>query len=156
MEIQELHQDSRIDEFFIHRWGGDFIVSGSERLYGHDLDGFVVLDGKVIIGLLTYHLKNSECEIVSLDSVRVKQGIGSALIKSMIKKAKEMKVNRLWLMTTNDNIEAQEFYKKRGFFVKEIHKGAIQKSRDLGENIPLVSKNGTPICDEIELEYSFD
>ena len=155
MEIQEIHSDKRIDRFFTERWGGDFMVSGNERLYGHDLDGFVLFDGKRIVGLLTYHLNGSECEIVSLDSLLERQGAGTAMIEKMIAKVRALKVKRLWLMTTNDNIDAIRFYQKRGFVFKAVYPNAIEKSRELGQNIPKFGDYGIPIRDEIELEYLF-
>lgn len=153
MEIQEIHQDKRIDKFFIERWGGDFIVSKGELLYGRELDGFAVFDNEDIIGLLTYHVKNNSCEIVSLDSLREKQGMGTALVDVMIEKSKEMKVNRLWLMTTNDNTTAMRFYQKRGFVFVAVHPNAIGESRKLKQDIPEIGCDGIPIRDEMELEY---
>ena len=154
--IQEIHQDKRIDQFFQDHWKSDFIVSGDERLYGHDLDGCVVFNGEAIAGLLTYHLKNNECEIVSIDSLHELQGIGTALIERMIEKAKELKVGRLWLMTTNDNVDAMRFYQKRGFVFKAIYPNAIEESRKLKQNIPEFGNYGIPIRDEIEMEYLFE
>lgn len=153
MEIIELKNDTRIDKFFIERWGSEFIVSGENKLFGHDLNGLAIFDQEKIIGLLTYHVENNECEIVTLDSLLEKQGIGSLLIENMIKKYNEMKAVRLWLMTTNDNLKALEFYQKRGFVLKAININAIEKSRQLGQKIPLIADNGIPIRDEIELEY---
>ena len=157
MKIVEISKDKRVDDFFISHWGADFIVSGQERLYGHDLDGFCVADGNEISCLLTYHVKNGECEIVSLDSMMRNQGIGTDLINKMIEKAKDIVgLKRLWLMTTNDNLDAIRFYQKRGFFLVAIHPNAIEASRKLGQKIPLIGEYGIPICDEIEMEYPID
>lgn len=153
MNIKEISKDKRIDQFFIDRWQSDFIVSNGERLYGHDLNGFAISDGDEIIALLTYHLKNNNCEIVTLDSVKEKQGNATALIQKMIEKANELKANRLWLMTTNDNLDAIKFYQNRGFIIRTIHSNAIEESRKLGQNIPEIGCYGIPVRDEIELEY---
>jgi N-acetylglutamate synthase-like GNAT family acetyltransferase len=153
MHIQEIKKDKRVSDFFVKRWGSDFIISGSERLYGKDLPGFVIFDNNEIIGLLTYNIKNKECEIVTLDSLIGNSGIGTALVDSMIIKAKNMGASRLWLMTTNDNINAIRFYQRRGFVFKGININAIQKSRDLGQIIPQKGYFGIPVRDEIELEY---
>ena len=153
VEIKEIYQDRNIDKFFKENWGSDFIISGEEKLYGHDLDGFAVYDKTNIIGLLTYHILGSQAEIVSLDALKQNQGIGSSLIKKMIERAKDLKLDRLWLMTTNDNIKAINFYKNQGFVVNAVHIDAIQKSRDLGQNIPEFGYNGVPIKDEVEMEY---
>ncbi len=153
MNIQEFQKDGRVSDFLVKRWGSNFIVSGTEKLYGKDLPGFFVFENDKIVGLLTYHIKNSECEIVSLDSLKEGQGIGTALVGSIIEKAKKISVSRLWLMTTNDNINAIRFYQKRGFVLRGININAIQKSRDLGQIIPEKGYFDIPIRDEIELEY---
>ncbi|MFA7253511.1 MAG: GNAT family N-acetyltransferase [Patescibacteria group bacterium] len=153
MKVQEFDKNDKVSTFFIDRWGCDFIVSGEEKLYGKDLPGFAVYGDNKIIGLLTYHLKNNECEIVTLDSIELNSGIGSALLNAMVKKAIDNKYSRLWLMTTNDNIDAMRFYQKRGFVFSGINIDAIQKSRDLGQEIPETGHYNIPIRDEIELEY---
>lgn len=153
MKIQEFDKNHKISDFFNDRWGSDFIVSGSEKLYGKDLPGFVIYDNDKIVGLLTYHLKDDNCEIVTLDSLKPNSGIGSALINAMIDKTRKQKFSRLWLMTTNDNIDAMRFYQRRGFVFSGININAIQKSRELGQEIPEKGQYDIPIRDEIELEF---
>jgi len=153
MHIREFKKDKQVSDFFIKRWGSDFIISGEEKLYGKDLPGFAAFENEQMVGLLTYNIKNNSCEIVTLDSLKENSGIGTALIEAMIKKAADMRATRLWLMTTNDNVNAIRFYQKRGFVIKRININAIQKSRDLGQNIPRLGNYGIPIRDEIEFEY---
>lgn len=157
MKIVEIHKDERADKFFTTHWGADFIVSKGKKLYGHDLDGFGVIDGDEILCLLTYHVDDGDCEIVSLDSSMRNQGIGTDLIKKMIEKAVDIKgLKRLWLMTTNDNLDAIRFYQKRGFVLTAVHPNAIEASRKLGQDIPEIGCYGIPIRDEIEMEYPLD
>jgi RimJ/RimL family protein N-acetyltransferase len=59
---------------------------------------------------------------------------------------------RLWLITTNDNTPALRFYQKRGFQLVAIHRNALEHSRRLKPQIPLLGLNGIPLRDEIELE----
>jgi N-acetylglutamate synthase-like GNAT family acetyltransferase len=153
IQIIEFDKDSRVGPFFTENWGSDFIVSRGIILYGKDLPGFMVLENDKIIGLLTYHFENNFCEIVSLDSLNPNQGVGSKLIQKMIDKAKNNKYSRLWLITTNDSIDAMKFYQKRGFVFKAIYPNAIEGSRKLKQNIPKIGNYGIPIRDEIELEY---
>jgi N-acetylglutamate synthase-like GNAT family acetyltransferase len=155
MEIRKIKKSDIdwINNLFNERWGGDFIVSGKEKLYCKDLPGFVAVENNKIVGLLTHHIENNECEIVTLDSLKENSGIGTALIESMIKEAKKTGISRLWLMTTNDNINAMRFYQKRGFVFKNINVNAIQKSRNLKQSIPEKGYFDIPIRDEIELEY---
>ncbi|HUC96248.1 MAG TPA: GNAT family N-acetyltransferase [Candidatus Saccharimonadales bacterium] len=152
-QIIEFEKDDRIGPFFAKNWGNNFIVSKGKTVYGKDLPGFMTLKDNSIIGLLTYHLENNFCEIVTLDSLMPSVGIGSALIQKMIDKAKNKKYSRLWLITTNDNIDAMKFYQRRGFVIKAVYPNAIEESRKLKQNIPKIGDYGIPIRDEIELEY---
>ena len=153
IKIYEFEKDHRISGFFAENWGSDFIISRGEMFHGKELPGFMVLDDNKIVGLLTYHLKNGSCEIVSLDSLRERQGIASSLIEKIINKAKQENYKRLWLITTNDNVDAMKFYQKRGFVFKEVYQNAIKKSRKLKPEIPECGFYGIPIRDEVEFEY---
>lgn len=157
ISINESKNDEKVKDFFIEHWGGEFIVSGDETLYGNELPFFIATDDNgETAGLLTYHLKNNECEIVTIDSLIKGQGIGTMLIEKMIDKAKSEKYLKLWLMTTNDNISAMEFYENRGFNLTEVHKAAIEKSRELKQSIPEFGENGIRIEDEMIFEYPID
>jgi hypothetical protein len=56
------------------------------------------------------------------------------------------------LITTNDNVAALRFYQKRGFTLAALHKNALEQSRRLKPQIPLLGLDGIPLRDEIELE----
>ena len=68
--------------------------------------------------------------------------------------AKKAGCSRIWLITTNDNLHALGFYQRRGFVIKAVHPNALDRSRELKPSIPLISENGIPLRDEIELEMS--
>jgi ribosomal protein S18 acetylase RimI-like enzyme len=104
-------------------------------------------------GLLTYLIEGIACEIVSLDSVIKRKGIASALIERIKSIAQESGCERVWLVTTNDNLSALRFYQKRDFIMDAFHAGAIQHSRKLKPSISLFGKDGISIRDEIELAY---
>ena len=59
---------------------------------------------------------------------------------------------QLWLITTNDNINALRFYQKRGFMLVAVHRNALELSRKLKPEIPMIGNDGIPLRDEIELE----
>jgi hypothetical protein len=60
---------------------------------------------------------------------------------------------RLWVITTNDNVDALRFYQRRGFCLVRVHRGAVDRSRaGLKPEIPAVGAYGIPLRDEIELE----
>lgn len=142
----------RLRKFWTERWGDDFVVAHGVVYRPDLLDGFLALDGRDLIGLITLSNSPDGCEVVSLDSLREDKGIGSALIEEVIKAAREQGCRRLFLITTNDNLRALGFYQKRGFELVTIHRGAVNESRKIKPGIPLVGENGIPLRDEIELE----
>ena len=87
-----------------------------------------------------------------MDAVTPKQGTGSQLFRAALSEARSRKMRRIWLITSNDNLEAVKFYERLGMRVCAVHRGAIDEARKLKPSIPLVAKNGLPIHDEIELE----
>jgi hypothetical protein len=60
------------------------------------------------------------------------------------------------LVTTNDNLNALRFYQKRGFVLVAVHRNALEVSRKLKPEIPLVGMDSIPLRDEIELEMMVD
>jgi len=77
--------------------------------------------------------------------------VGSSLIDAVKFVAMASNCRRLWLTTTNDNTQALRFYQKRGFVLTAIYLGAIENSRKLKPNIPMIGYDGIPVKDEIEL-----
>ena len=144
----------RLRQFWRENWGDEFVVAHGVIYRPDTLDGFVALDGEEWIGEVTYYFSGSDCEIVSLDSVRERQGVGTMLINKAIEEARAKGCQRIFLITTNDNLHALGFYQKRGFELVAVHRGAVNESRKIKPSIPLVGNNGIPLRDEIELEMS--
>jgi ribosomal protein S18 acetylase RimI-like enzyme len=141
-----------VSRFILNHWGADFVVAHGVSYQPHTLPGFAAFEGDEPVGLLTYHIENGDCEVVTIDSVRSGQGIGSALIDAVQGAARRAGCKRLWLITTNDNLNALSFYQKRGFELVAVHRGAVNKSRELKPQISLIGEHGIPLRDEIELE----
>ena len=144
-----------IPQFITERWGAEFIVAHGKIYYPRDLPGFVALKGAERAGLITYCLAEKNCEIVSIDSLVQSVGIGTALIEAVTGVARESACKRVWLTTTNDNLNALRFYQKRGFVLVTIHQNAVNVARQY-KPIPLTGANGIPIRDEIELELMIE
>lgn len=138
-----------LQEFWIQNWGADFVVVHGESIHFDQVEGFLFGDWD---GLLTFQIRGEECEIVSLDSLKQEQGIGAALIESVVEEAKSRYCRRLFLTTTNDNLHALGFYQRRGFELVAIYCDAVNESRKIKPSIPLIGENGIPLRDEIELE----
>jgi DNA-3-methyladenine glycosylase I len=142
-----------IAKFISERWGAEFVVAHNEVFHCRDLPGFVATDGEEKVGLVTYKIVGDDCEIISLDSLRPRAGIGTGLIDAVKAAAIESGWKRLWLVTTNDNMNALRFYQKRGFVLVKINRNAVEFSRKL-KPIPLIGADGIPLRDEIELEMT--
>ena len=54
------------------------------------------------------------CELLTLHAATRLIGIGSALVTAVQDIARGAGCTRLWVVTTNDNIEALRFYQRRG------------------------------------------
>jgi ribosomal protein S18 acetylase RimI-like enzyme len=137
----------------VRGWGADFVVTRGRKVYAASLPAFLAesSDGDRI-GLVTYEILGEQCEIVTLDALRQFSGIGSALTESVRQAAVAAGCRRLWLITTNDNLDAIRFYHRRGFTIAAIYVNAIEHSRSLKPSIPLVGQYGIPLRDEIEFE----
>ena len=145
-----------VDQFMIEHWGATSVVSRGVVHEGSSLAGFFAVHGGKRVGLVTYHIVENECDIVSLDSTRPSLGIGTALIQAVIEVARREHCTRVWLITTNDNLHALRFYQRRGFVLAALHRNAIEASRRIKAEIPLIGNDGIPIRDEIELELLTD
>lgn len=143
---------SRIIDFFQQHWGSPEMVISSGVYDCSTLDGVAALNEEdTMIGLITYIIKDHECEIISLDSTEEGKGIGSALVQEVEKLAMEKNCKQIKLITTNDNLLALRFYQKRGFTLSKILPNAVEQARKLKPEIPLIGNEGIPIKDEIEL-----
>lgn len=154
MEIREIDQSNRkaIDDFIIGHW---FTLRMAVRGGCVDLgsaDGWYACEGDEIIGLVTFRAREDELEILSLDSLRESQGIGTALVNEVVSKAKAAGIPKITVITTNDNLRALRFYQKRGFDMIKLHRGAVDRARAIKSEIPLTGLDGIPLRHEIELE----
>jgi RimJ/RimL family protein N-acetyltransferase len=123
------------------------------RLYEPARDaGVIALRGEEWVSVATYRVEGNDCEITLLDSVVERRGGGTAVIAAIADECRRRGLSRLWLITTNDNVDALGFYQRRGFVLAALHRDAIAESRRLKPEIPLVASNGIPIRDEVELE----
>jgi DNA-3-methyladenine glycosylase I len=141
-----------VAQFVTQRWGAPTVVGHGDVYRPHELPGFFAEHEGQPAGVVTYRIAGGVCEIVSIDSVRPGIGVGSALMQAVIDAARRQRCTRVWLITTNDNLNALRFYQKRGFALVAVHRNAVARSRQLKPEIPLIGADGIPIRDEIELE----
>jgi GNAT superfamily N-acetyltransferase len=141
-----------IEQFVRESWGSTTVVS---RGVAHDasrLPAFVAVQDGEIVGLATFRIGDGECELVTLDALRQRRGVGSALLARVVEEAGALGCRRLWLITTNDNLDAIRFYQRRGMRLVAVHPGAVDEARRVKPSIPLVGEHGIPLHDEVEFE----
>ncbi len=142
----------RLRQFWKERWYAEFVVAHGTIFQPENVSGFLALDGNDWVGLVTYTFLDTDCEIVSIDSLRENEGIGTALIEKVVEEAKASQCRRVHVTTTNDNLRALGFYQKRGFQLCALRVNAMEGTRKLKPEIPLIGEDGIPLRDEIELE----
>jgi 2-oxo-4-hydroxy-4-carboxy--5-ureidoimidazoline (OHCU) decarboxylase len=72
--------------------------------------------------------------------------------------ARASDAHRLWLVTTNDNLDAIGWYLRRGLTVARLHDGGADRDRaSIKPSMPETNPaNGLPIRDLVELEVRLD
>jgi ribosomal protein S18 acetylase RimI-like enzyme len=157
-EINRLQPRDRawVTRFVGEKWGSALVVTRGQIHSADMLPGYVAWQEETRVGLATYCIAGDKCELISLNTVRENLGIGSALIEAVKQEAVSAGCQRLWLITTNDNMRALRFYQKRGFRLVAVYPNALEQSRRLKPEIPLVGLDGIPLRDEIELELPLE
>ena len=106
-------------------------------------------------GVATYVVTGTDCELLTLHAATRLTGVGSALLAAVQDIARDAGCRRLWVVTTNDNVEALRFYQRRGFRLALVRPGAVDRSRELLKpEIPRTGAHGIPLRDELELEMT--
>jgi ribosomal protein S18 acetylase RimI-like enzyme len=143
-----------IVDTLVEQWKATVVVSRGRR---HQADRLPALIGEIDghkCGLATYCTTGDETELVSINALKPHRGVGTALLSAVVDAARAAGSGRVWLITTNDNLDALRFYQRRGMRLVAVHRGAVDESRKLKPAIPLTGRFGIPIHDEIEVEYS--
>lgn len=138
-------------EFWITHWGADFVIVHGDTIRYDEVEGFVFGEWK---GVITFQVRGEGCEVTSLDSLEEGKGIGTTLLNEVLQEAKKRGCRRLFLTTTNDNLNALRFYQKFGFELCTLRRGALDETRKQKPTIPQIGMNGIPLRDELELEIN--
>ncbi len=154
MIIRKLNPDdlSWVEKTMTAYFGSSVVVSRGVLHDSRKLPGFIAEDQTGRVGLLHYRIVDDECEVVTLISIRQRKGTGRKLLERVERMAVDAGCKRVWLITTNNNENAIQFYLAVGWKQVAIHKGAVSEARKLKPEIPLFDDAGNPIEDEIEFE----
>ena len=121
-----------------------------------ELPGFVAdVDGE-LVGVATYAVEGERAElaVLAVASGHRLRGTGSALVEAVVTAVGDQGAAEVWLVTTNDNLDALRLYQRRGFRLRELRPGAVDVSRTLKPSIPAVGQHGIPRRDELVLVRS--
>lgn len=131
--------------------GGRMHVRRGELVDVLALPGFVVERAGQPVGLLTYRRHDDGFELAAVVVDDRRQGAGTELVEALVREVAGR--DRIWLVTSNDNLDALRFYQKRGFRLAALRPGAIDRARSaLKPGIPSTGEYGIPMRDELELE----
>lgn len=153
-DIRSITAEDRalVNQILTEQWNATEMILRGERVDLSAASGYIAWENGEMIGLVTIRISSGECEILSLDSLRENQGVGTALVMKAVDAARTAGCRKVKLITTNDNIRAIRFYQKRGFDMARIHHNAMDVSRKLKPSIPLIGMEGIPLKHEIEFE----
>lgn len=104
-----------------------------------------------IAGAMAYRLVDSGLHIVALatDPMWQRSGVGGYLVAEAELLARRLKLPRVIVSMTNDNLPSLYFYQRRGYYVSEwIPNGAAR----VASSISIIGFGGIPIRDEVRLE----
>jgi ribosomal protein S18 acetylase RimI-like enzyme len=137
-----------VEEALRQWWGSRQVVTHGEEFDAALLPALIAGDRR---GLLTYRVAPPTVEIVTLNAVQSRQGVGTALVEALAAELAASDVREIRLTMTNDNLDALRFYQRRGFRIAAVRPGAVDAARRVKESIAMVGNYGIARHDELEL-----
>jgi GNAT superfamily N-acetyltransferase len=152
--VRELVEDDRgwMEEALTGLWGSVWAARKGELVDCRGLTGYVAVRDGRRVGLVTTARREDEVEVVTLQVEEEGRGTGRALMESVLDQGRQSGARRIWLVTTNDNRRAIEFYGRWGMTLVRVISNGVSASRRVKPEIPMVGQNGVPVRDELEFE----
>jgi GNAT superfamily N-acetyltransferase len=152
VDVRPLEEHDRpwLRAHLVRHWGLPVVsISGA-----HDpstLPGFVAEAGGRRVGVATFQLSGTDCELITLDALEEGRGIGTRLLAA-VKTVADTSECRLWLITTNENIGAIRFYQRRGMDLRAFHRDFAEVVR---RHKPTAEREHDGIAVRHALEFSY-
>ncbi len=110
-----------------------------------------------MVGVATWN-PGDRAELVSLGVLADQRGrgIGGHLVERVVGEARDSGSVVVWLVTTNDNLDALAVYQRHGFRLVRLVVEGVDAARELKPQIPNVGQYGIPLHDELVLERALD
>ena len=136
--IHEITKANRelVNRIMLNEWNALFMVIRGKKIDLKEVDGLIAYDGEAVVGIITYIIYSNIIEIISLNSFKEKNGVGTFLIQRLKEKSIRENICKIKVITTNDNINAIKFYQKRDFVISNIYVDSMKKAREIKPNIP--------------------
>lgn len=111
-------------------------------------------DGARLVGIATHEADGERVELsaVAVASTHRNRHIGTALVDAVANLASSSGATSVWLVTTNDNLDALRVYQRHGFRITDVRRGGVEDARVLKPQIPPTGRFGIPMHDELVLE----
>lgn len=132
-------------------WGSSVQVVHGTAFRPAELPGLIAERAGRLTGLITYHVAGEVMEIVTLNALKRRAGVGTLLMEAAADDARRRDCREIRLTTTNDNLDALRFYQRRGLRLVALRPGAVDRARAGKTEIPRVGDYGIPLRDEIDL-----
>lgn len=154
MEYLNLEQNERyrtkVNDLLKKAWGDVKIVVHGEWIDLSRTKAVICVENSEVIGAVHYYFAGDSCEILSLFSHKEHVGIGQKLMHLVLDECRDCGLQRLFLVTTNDNVRAFKFYQQFGMDLEEIRFNQLELSRRLKPQTPFVGDNGIPLKHELQ------
>ncbi len=103
-----------------------------------------------LAGALAYRLRGDALQIVALatDPTWQRSGVGGHLVAEAELLARRLRLSRIVVATTNDNLPSLYFYQRRGYYLTEVIPGALVPHNPAPDDRGF---GGIPVRDELRL-----
>ena len=135
----------------VELWGSELQVVHQSVYRPAELPGLIAVRAGRVVGLLTYQVSDEMLEVVTLNAIERRTGVGTVLMEAVAANARQLRCHEIRLTTTNDNLDAIRFYQRRGLRLVALRPGAVDRARLEKPEIPRVGDYGIPLRDEIDL-----
>jgi GNAT superfamily N-acetyltransferase len=132
-------------------WGSPVQVVHGTVFRPAGLPGLIAERATRLAGLLTYDVTDSTLEVITLNALERRSGVGTLLMEEAAAEARRQGCRQIRLTTTNDNLDALRFYQRRGLRMVALRPGAVDRARLDKPEIPRTGDYGIPLRDEIDL-----
>jgi ribosomal protein S18 acetylase RimI-like enzyme len=148
---------ARIEELSLHFWDETVVDCFDRRYDVMACPAFVACDGEDVVGAAVFTVVEAWNAIVlimlSVLPERQGRGGGRSLLDAVREEGVQRGLDKILVVTTNDDLPALALYQRYGFRITEIVVGRVAQDHGAGIDGHVVTGfAGIPVCDEIRLE----